>query len=144
MSLIISFIGKYFMEGIIVAAIGIATKFLSKFFSIDRIAQIKEGILTAMLYAEEAYGIGQGNEKWQLAWQKLIEILQKQGIEMSEKEMEMASIIMKANVPVVNEVTYKTAPEAEVKAHVEKLKVTRTPEMIKMIENLKNKYPKAW
>ena len=143
MSLIISFIGKYFMEGIIVAAIGIATKFLSKFFSIDRIAQIKEGILTAMLYAEEAYGIGQGDEKWQLAWQKLIEILQKQGIEMSEKEMEMASIIMKANVPVVNEVTYKTAPEAEVKAHVEKLKVTRTPEMIKMIENLKNKYPKA-
>ena len=143
MSLIISFISKYFLEGIIVAAIGIATKFLSKFFSIDRIAQIKEGILTAMLYAEEAYGIGQGNEKWQLAWQKLIEILQKQGIEMSEKEMEMASIIMKANVPVVNEVTYKTAPEAEVKAHVEKLKVTRTPEMIKMIENLKNKYPKA-
>ena len=143
MSLIMSFIGKYFMEGIIVAAIGIATKFLSKFFSIDRIAQIKEGILTAMLYAEEAYGIGQGNEKWQLAWQKLIEILQKQGIEMSEKEMEMASIIMKANVPVVNEVTYKAAPEAEVKAHVEKLKVTRTPEMIKMIENLKNKYPKA-
>ena len=143
MSLIISFIGKYFMEGIIVAAIGIATKFLSKFLSIDRIAQIKEGILTAMLYAEEAYGIGQGDEKWQLAWQKLIEILQQQGIEMSEKEMEMASIIMKANVPVVNEVTYKTAPEAEVKAHVEKLKVTRTPEMIKMIENLKNKYPKA-
>ena len=138
-----SFIGKYFMEGIIVAAIGIATKFLSKFLSIDRIAQIKEGILTAMLYAEEAYGIGQGDEKWQLAWQKLIEILQQQGIEMSEKEMEMASIIMKANVPVVNEVTYKTAPEAEVKAHVEKLKVTRTPEMIKMIENLKNKYPKA-
>jgi len=143
MSLIMSFIGKYFMEGIIVAAIGIATKFLSKFMSIDRIAQIKEGILTAMLYAEEAYGIGQGDEKWQLAWQKLIEILQQQGIEMSEKEMEMASIIMKANVPVVNEVTYKTAPEAEVKAHVEKLKVTRTPEMIKMIENLKNKYPKA-
>jgi len=143
MSLIISFIGKYFMEGIIVAAIGIATKFLSKFFSIDRIAQIKEGILTAMLYAEEAYGIGQGDEKWQLAWQKLIEILQKQGIEMSEKEMEMASIIMKAKVPEVNAITYKAAPEVEVKAHVEKLKVTRTPEMIKMIENLKNKYPKA-
>ena len=143
MSLIMSFIGKYFLEGIIVAAIGIATKFLSKFLSIDRIAQIKEGILTAMLYAEEAYGIGQGDEKWQLAWQKLIEILQKQGIEMSEKEMEMASIIMKAKVPVVNEVTYKAAPEIDAKAHVEKLKVTRTPEMIKMIENLKNKYPKA-
>jgi len=143
MSLIMSFIGKYFLEGIIIAAIGIATKFLSKFMSIDRIAQIKEGVLTAMLYAEEAYGIGQGNEKWQLAWQKLIEILQQQGIEMSEKEMEMASIIMKAKVPEVNAITYKAAPEAEVKAHVEKLKVIRTPEMIKMIEDLKNKYPKA-
>ena len=143
MSLVMSFIGKYFLEGIIVAAIGIATKFLSKFFSIDRIATIKEGVLAAMLYAEEAYGIGQGNEKWQLAWQKLIEILQKQGIEMSEKEMEMASIIMKAKVPEVNAITYKAAPEAEVKKHVEKLKVIRTPEMIKMIENLKNKYPKA-
>jgi len=62
---------------------------------------------------------------------------------MSEKEMEMASIIMKAKVPEVNAITYKAAPEAEVKAHVEKLKVIRTPEMIKMIEDLKNKYPKA-
>ena len=142
MSLIISFITKYFLEGVIVAIIGIATKFLSKFLSIDRIAKIKEGVLTAMLYAEEMYGIGQGEEKWQLAWQKLIEILQQQGIEMSEQEIELASIAMKANVPVVNAVTYKAAPEAEVKAHVEKLKVVRTPEMIEQLENLRLKYLK--
>ena len=142
MSLIISFIGKYFMEGIIVAAIGIATKFLSKFLSIDRIAQIKEGILTAMLYAEEAYGIGQGDEKWQLAWQKLIEILQKQGIEMSEKEMEMASIIMKAKVPEVNAITYKALPKKELEVKAVKAKVERTPEMIEMLEKLRKKYPK--
>ena len=142
MSLIISFITKYFLEGVIVAIIGIATKFLSKFLSIDRIAKIKEGVLTAMLYAEEMYGIGQGEEKWQLAWQKLIEILQQQGIEMSEQEIELASIAMKANVPVVNAVTYKAAPEAEVKAHVEKLKVVRTPEMIERIEKLRLKYLK--
>ncbi len=142
MSLIISFISKYFMEGIIVAAIGIATKFLSKFFSIDRIAQIKEGILTAMLYAEEAYGIGQGDEKWQLAWQKLIEILQQQGIEMSEKEMEMASIIMKAKVPEVNAITYKALPKKELEVKAVKAKVERTPEMIEMLEKLRKKYPK--
>jgi len=142
MSLIISFISKYFLEGIIVAAIGIATKFLSKFFSIDRIAQIKEGILTAMLYAEEAYGIGQGDEKWQLAWQKLIEILQKQGIEMSEKEMEMASIIMKAKVPEVNAITYKALPKKELEVKAVKAKVERTPEMIEMLEKLRKKYPK--
>ena len=142
MSLIMSFIGKYFMEGIIVAAIGIATKFLSKFMSIDRIAQIKEGILTAMLYAEEAYGIGQGDEKWQLAWQKLIEILQKQGIEMSEKEMEMASIIMKAKVPEVNAITYKALPKKELEVKAVKAKVERTPEMIEMLEKLRKKYPK--
>ena len=142
MSLIISFISKYFLEGIIVAAIGIATKFLSKFLSIDRIAQIKEGILTAMLYAEEAYGIGQGDEKWQLAWQKLIEILQKQGIEMSEKEMEMASIIMKAKVPEVNAITYKALPKKELEVKAVKAKVERTPEMIEMLEKLRKKYPK--
>ena len=115
MSLILSFISKYFLEGVIVAIIGIATKFLSKFLSIDRIAKIKEAVLTAMLYAEEAYGIGQGDEKWNLAWQKLIEILQQQGIEMSDKEIELASIVMKANVPEVNAIAYKALPKEELK-----------------------------
>ena len=142
MSMIITFITKYFQEGVIVAILGIVTKFLSKFLSNDRIARIKEAVLTAMLYAEEFYGIGQGEEKWQLAWQKLIEILQKQGIELSEEEISLAAITMKANVPAINAITYEVANEPEVKTHVEKLKVVRTPEMLEMIEGLKKKYPK--
>jgi len=143
MTLIMSLIMKYFLEGIIVVAIGIATKFLSKFMSIDRIATIKEGVLAAMLYAEEAYGIGQGEEKWQLAWRKLIEILQAQGIEMSEKEMKLASIAMQANVPAVNAITYKALPKEELKPRIAKAKITRSTEMIEQLEKLRLKHPKC-
>jgi len=139
MTLILSFISKYFLEGIMVALVGMATKFLSKFLSNDRIDKIKEAVLTAMLYAEEAYGIGQGEEKWQLAWQKLIEILQKQGIEMSEKEMELASITMKAEVPEINNITNAILPEEELKTKVVKAKAKRTPEMIERIEKIRLK-----
>jgi len=140
MSMIISFITKYFLEGVIVAIIAIATKFLSKFLSNDRIAKIKEAVLTAMLYAEEAYGIGQGNEKWQLAWQKLIEILQKQGIEMSEEEKELASIVMKAKVPEINAISQVILPEKALQAKVVKAKVIRSPEMIERLEKLRKKH----
>ena len=138
--MIISFITKYFLEGVIVAIIAIATKFLSKFLSNDRIAKIKEAVLTAMLYAEEAYGIGQGNEKWQLAWQKLIEILQKQGIEMSEEEKELASIVMKAKVPEINAISQVILPEKALQAKVVKAKVIRSPEMIERLEKLRKKH----
>ena len=141
MTMILDFISKYFLEGLLVAIVGIITKFLSKYLSIDRIKKIKDAILTAMLYAEEFYGIGQGEEKWQLAWQKLIEILKKQGIELSQEEVALATITMKANVPEINCMTYGTCPEPEVKAHVEKLKVVRSPEAVEMVEKLKNKYP---
>ena len=140
MSMIISFITKYFLEGVIVTIIAIATKFLSKFLSNDRIAKIKEAVLTAMLYAEEAYGIGQGNEKWQLAWQKLIEILQKQGIEMSEEEKELASIVMKAKVPEINAISQVILPEKALQAKVVKAKVIRSPEMIERLEKLRKKH----
>ena len=140
MTLILDFITKYFLEGVIVAVLGIVSKFLSKYLSSDRIAKIKEAVLTAMLYAEEFYGIGQGEEKWELAWQKLIEILQKQGIEMSENEITLANITMKAKVPEINCLTYGTCPEPEVKAHIKKLIVTRTPEAVEMIENLRKKH----
>ena len=142
MSMIITFITKYFLEGVIVAILGIVTKFLSKFLSNDRIQKIKDAVLTAMLYAEEFYGIGQGTEKWELAWQKLIEILQTEGIELTEEEIRLANITMKAKVPEINCLTYGTCPEPEVKAHVKKLIITRAPEAVSMIEGLKKKYPK--
>ena len=143
MTLIFDFITKYFLEGVIVAILGIVTKFLSKFLSNDRVQKIKDAVLTAMLYAEEFYGIGQGEEKWQLAWNKLIEILQKQGIELTEKEIALATITMKAEVPEINCLTYGTCPEPVAKAHVDKLKITRSPEAVEMIANLKAKYPKS-
>ena len=142
MSVIIAFITKYFLEGVIVAILGIVTKFLSKFLSNDRIQKIKDAVLTAMLYAEEFYGIGQGTEKWELAWQKLIEILQTEGIELTEEEIRLANITMKAKVPEINCLTYGTCPEPEVKAHIKKLIITRSPEAVSMIEGLKKKYPK--
>ena len=142
MTLIFDFITKYFLEGLLVAIIGVATKFLSKFLSNDRIQKIKDAILTAMLYAEEFYGIGQGTEKWELAWNKLIEILQTEGIELNEEEIRLANITMKAKVPEINCLTYGTCPEPEVKAHVKKLIITRSPEAVSMIENLKKKHPK--
>jgi len=142
MTMIFDFISKYFLEGLLVAIIGIVTKFLSKYLSNHRIQKIKDAVLVAMLYAEEFYGIGQGEEKWQLAWQKLIEILQKQGIELSEKEVALATITMKAKVPEINCNTYGTCPEPEKKAHVKKLIITRSPEAVEMIQDLKKKYPK--
>ena len=142
MTMIFDFISKYFLEGVIVAVLGIISKFLSKYLSSDRIQKIKDAILTAMLYAEEFYGIGQGEEKWQLAWNKLIEILQKQGIELTEKEIALATITMKSKVPEINCTTYGTCPEPVAKAHVAKLEVVRSPEAVSMIENLKKKHPK--
>lgn len=138
MSIIFSFISKYFLEGLIVFGIGLATKFLSKYMSNDRIEKIKEGILTAMLYAEEHFGIGHGDEKWTLAWKKLIEILQKQGIKLSDKEISLATTIMKATVPEINQLTYSSMPEQAKELHIVE---RRTPETEKLVEELKKKYP---
>ena len=142
MSILLGIVSKYFMEGIIVIGIAMATKFMSKYFSKERIERIKEGVLIAMLYAEEAYGIGQGEEKWELAWQKLVEILQKQGIKMSQEEMELASIVMKAEVPEINSITQNILPEKALQAKVAKAKITRSQETIERLEILRRKHLK--
>lgn len=138
MSIIFSFISKYFLEGLIVFGIGLATKFLSKYMSNDRIEKIKEGILTAMLYAEEHFGIGHGDEKWTIAWRKLTEILQKQGIKLSDKEISLATTMMKATVPKINQLTYSSMPEQAKELHIIE---RRTSESAKLVEELKKKYP---
>lgn len=137
MSILWGFISKYFLEGIIVIVLGIVTKIAQKYLSNDRIAKIKEGILTAMLYAEEFYGIGQGTEKWQLAWKKLIEILQKQGITLSEKEKSLASDLMRANVPEVNQITYSALPDTE---RLKRSIPFRNPETTKLVDKLRRKH----
>ena len=80
-------------------------------FGQDRADKIKGAILAAMLWAEEELGIGNGEEKWKIAWVKLIEILRKQKVELKEGEISYVKDLMKATVPEVNEIIYKAMPD---------------------------------
>lgn len=140
MSTLFDFLSNYFLEGIMLIVLGIVTKIALKYLSNDRIDKIKEGILEAMLYAEEAFGIGQGSEKWTLAWRTLIKILEKQSIALSDTEQEQAKTLMKATIPEINQITYSSLPSTE------KLKRDinfRNPKTKNLVENLKKKYSKV-
>lgn len=137
MSILFGFVSKYFMEGIMVIALAIITKVARKYLSNDKIDKIKEGILEAMLYAEEALGIGHGNEKWTLAWRVLVKILKKQGITLNESEQEQAKTLMKATVPEINQITYSTLPKSElISRHIH----FRNDDTTLLVEKLKRKH----
>ena len=140
MSFLINFISNNFLNGLVVAAFGIISKVALKYFSNDRWETIKENILIAMLWAEETYGLGHGQEKWQKAWQKIIELLAKKGIKLKEKEIAIVTDMMKANVPVINSITYSTVPEV-----TRELREApkRHPEIQTIIEKLRKKRAKA-
>ena len=139
MQIILGFVGKYFMEALVVLGFGMVSKVALKYFSNDRWEVIKENILIAMLWSEETFGLGHGQEKWSKAWQKIIELLGEKGITLTEKESTIVRDMMKANVPVINSITYSTVPEV-----VRELREIprRSPEMRKLIEDLRKKYPK--
>ncbi|MCG2821948.1 MAG: hypothetical protein L6371_08745, partial [Candidatus Atribacteria bacterium] len=59
-----------------------------------------------MLWAEEELGIGNGNQKWDVAWKKLIEILADKNISLRKSEEKAVKTIMKANVGKINQQTY--------------------------------------
>lgn len=139
MSILFDFLSNYFLEGIMLVVLGIVTKIAKKYLSNDRIDKIKKGILEAMLYAEEAYGIGQGNEKWTLAWRTLIKILKKQGINLTDTEQEQAKTLMKATVPEVNQITYSALPDTE---RLKRDMPFRNPETTKLVDKLREKYKK--
>lgn len=136
MSILFGFVSKYFLEGVMVIALGIVTKVAKKYFSNDRIDKIKTGILEAMLYAEEAYGIGQGQEKWTLAWRTLIKILKKQGIALNESEQEQAKLLMKATVPEINQIVYSTLPKSEL---ISRNIPFRNEDTTRLVEKLRRK-----
>ena len=140
MSFIIDFLSNNFLTGIIVAVFGIVSKFALRFFSNDRWETIKENILIAMLWAEETYGLGHGQEKWQKAWQKIVELLAKKGIKLKDKEISTVTDMMKSNVPVINSITYSTVPEV-----TRELREApkRHPEIQTIIEKLRKKRAKA-
>lgn len=137
-TIIFNFIYKYFFAALLTFVVGMFSKALIKDFGNDRATKIKETILSAMLWAEEQFGIGNGTQKWEEAWKKIRELLAVQGITLSTSEIPVVETLMKSNVPQINAITYSTLPE---KALLDRKIINRTPEFKAMIEELKKKYP---
>ena len=106
-----TFITQYLLDFVLVFLVGMIYKFLTNKFGQDRADKIKEAILAAMLWAEEELGIGNGPEKWKIAWVKLIEILRKQKVKLKESEISYVHDLMKATVPEVNNIIYQAMPD---------------------------------
>ena len=138
MSILLNFIYAHFFEGLIIAAFGAFSKVLINYFGNDRTQKIKDMILTSMLWAEEQFGIGTGDQKWTVAWDKLVELLEKQGIKIKKNEIAFVTDLMKSNVPDINALVYNTLPEKSKETREKRL---RTPETIALVNSLKKKYP---
>ncbi len=98
--------GKYLMEGILLLAVTVGFGFLKNKLGNDRAEVIKEALLTAMLWAEEEFGIGEGERKWEEAWNKLLEILKGNNITLKAQETGQLKALMKANISRVNSEHY--------------------------------------
>ena len=99
-------ISKYFLNALLVSVVSIFYSFLKNKLGDDRATVIKEAILSAMLWAEEELGIGNGEKKWDIAWGKLIEILADRNIRLRKSEENAVKTMMKANVAKVNQQKY--------------------------------------
>jgi len=106
-----AFVTKYLLDFALVFLVGLLSKFMISKFGQDRADKIKEAILSAMLWAEEELGIGNGEEKWKIAWVKLIEILRKQKVNLKEGEISYVKDLMKATIPEINEKIYHAMPD---------------------------------
>jgi len=99
-------ISKYLLNALLLSLVSIAYSFLKNKLGEERAGTIKEAILSAMLWAEEELGIGNGNQKWEIAWKKLIEILADKNISLRKSEEKAVKVMMKANVGRINQQTY--------------------------------------
>jgi hypothetical protein len=99
-------LSKYLFNALLLAIVSIGYGFLKNKLGEERASTIKEAILTAMLWAEEELGIGNGNQKWEEAWKKLIEILADKQIQLRKSEEKAVKTMMKANVGKINQQTY--------------------------------------
>ncbi len=99
-------LSKYLFNALLLAIVSIGYGFLKNKLGEDRASTIKEAILAAMLWAEEELGIGNGNQKWEIAWKKLIEILANKNIRLIKSEEKAVKMLMKANVGRINRQTY--------------------------------------
>jgi len=101
-----SILSKYLLNALLIALVSIGYGYLKNKLGEDRAGTIKDAILSAMLWAEEELGIGNGNQKWEIAWKKLIEILADKNISLRKSEEKAVRMIMKANVGRINQQTY--------------------------------------
>ena len=99
-------LSKYLLNALLLSLVSIFYSFLKNKLGEDRASTIKEAILSAMLWAEEELGIGNGSQKWDIAWKKLIEILADKNISLRKSEEKAVKIMMKANVGRINKQTY--------------------------------------
>ena len=99
-------LSKYLLNALLLSLVSIFYSFLKNKLGEDRAVTIKDAILSAMLWAEEELGIGNGNQKWDVAWKKLIEILADKNIKLRKSEEKVVKTMMKANVGRINKQTY--------------------------------------
>ena len=99
-------LSKYLLNALLLSLVSIGYSFLKNRLGEDRAGTIKEAILSAMLWAEEELGIGNGSQKWDVAWKKLIEILADKNISLRKSEETAVKVMMKANVGRINQQTY--------------------------------------
>jgi len=99
-------LSKYLLNALLLSLVSIFYSFLKNKLGEDRASTIKEAILSAMLWAEEELGIGNGNQKWEIAWKKLIEILADKNIKLRKSEEKVVKTMMKANVGKINQQSY--------------------------------------
>jgi len=100
------FISKYLLNALLLSLVSIAYSFLKNKLGEERAGTIKDAILSAMLWAEEELGIGNGSQKWDVAWKNLIEILADKNISLKKSEEKAVKVMMKANVGGINQQTY--------------------------------------
>lgn len=99
-------LSKYLLNALLLSVVSIFYSFLKNKLGEDRASTIKEAILSAMLWAEEELGIGNGNQKWDMAWKKLIEVLADKNIKLRKSEEKVVKTMMKANVGKINQQRY--------------------------------------
>ena len=106
-------LSKFLMEGLLLFAVSLGFSFLKNRLGKDRAENIKEALLTAMLWAEEEFGIGEGEKKWEEAWRKLLEILEGKNIALKAPETRELQTLMKANINRINHEHYNTLLKKE-------------------------------
>ena len=99
-------LSKYLLNAFLLSLVSIFYSFLKNKLGEDRASTIKDAILSAMLWAEEELGIGNGSQKWEIAWKKLKEILADKNISLRKSEERAVKMMMKANVGRINQQTY--------------------------------------